>query len=53
VLRLEGAHAHYYGKDVKLNRKVGHVTVTASDEAELKTRVDAVLKLLNFREIIS
>ncbi len=46
VLRIEGAHAHYYGKDIKPNRKVGHVTLVASDEAELKTRVDAVLKLL-------
>ncbi|RYX86754.1 5-(carboxyamino)imidazole ribonucleotide synthase [bacterium] len=53
VLVIEGAHAHYYGKDVKPNRKVGHVTVTASDESELKARVDAVLKLLNFREITS
>ena len=53
VLSIEGAHAHYYGKDVKPGRKVGHVTLLADDGAELKTRVDAVLKLLNFREIPS
>ncbi|BCM89165.1 N5-carboxyaminoimidazole ribonucleotide synthase [Abditibacteriota bacterium] len=53
VLRIEGAHAHYYGKDVKPNRKVGHVTLVADDDSELKSRVDTILKLLNFREITS
>jgi 5-(carboxyamino)imidazole ribonucleotide synthase len=46
VLAIEGAHAHYYGKEVKPNRKVGHVSVVADDEAELRSRVDAVQNLL-------
>jgi 5-(carboxyamino)imidazole ribonucleotide synthase len=46
VLKIEGAHAHYYGKEVKPNRKVGHITIVADDEATLKERVSAVKKLL-------
>ena len=46
VLGIEGAHPHFYGKEVKPNRKVGHITVVADDEAELKRRVEAVRGLL-------
>jgi len=46
VLKIEGTHAHYYGKEVKPNRKVGHITIVADDEATLKVRVGAVKKLL-------
>ncbi len=46
VLKIEGTHAHYYGKEVKPNRKVGHITIVAEDEATLKARVGAVKKLL-------
>ena len=47
VLQIKGAHPHFYGKDVLPNRKVGHVTVVADDEAELNARVDEVLALLD------
>lgn len=50
VLEVEGAHAHYYGKSVKPNRKVGHITVVAESEIKLQERVQAVQKLLKFRE---
>ena len=46
VLKIEGAHPHFYGKDVLPNRKVGHVTVVADDEAQLMRRVEAVQALL-------
>lgn len=49
VLEIEGAHAHYYGKEIKPGRKVGHVTVVADDEAELKRRVERVQHLLSER----
>ena len=46
VLKIEGAHAHYYGKEIKPGRKVGHITVVASDETTLQNRVENVRKLL-------
>lgn len=46
ILGIEGAHPHFYGKEVKPNRKVGHVTVVADGEAELKMRVERVRALL-------
>jgi 5-(carboxyamino)imidazole ribonucleotide synthase len=39
VLSLPGAHLHLYGKSARPGRKVGHVTVTARDEAELEHRL--------------
>ncbi len=41
VLRIEGAHAHFYGKEIKAGRKVGHITLTASSREELQSAVDA------------
>jgi 5-(carboxyamino)imidazole ribonucleotide synthase len=35
VLRIPGAHLHDYGKAPRPGRKLGHVTVTATDTAEL------------------
>ena len=39
VLSVPGTHLHLYGKSPRPGRKVGHVTVTAGDEAELETRL--------------
>jgi 5-(carboxyamino)imidazole ribonucleotide synthase len=39
LLAIPGAHVHLYGKDGRPNRKVGHVTVTASSASELETRL--------------
>ena len=47
VLQIPGAHAHYYGKEVKPNRKVGHITVVAQTMDELRERIEAARKLAN------
>ncbi|MFZ4516116.1 MAG: 5-(carboxyamino)imidazole ribonucleotide synthase [Acidimicrobiia bacterium] len=46
VLAIPGAHLHTYGKAPRLGRKVGHVTVTAADFAELERRVEILTELL-------
>ena len=40
VLAVPGAHLHDYGKAPRPNRKVGHVTLTASTPEELEARLD-------------
>ena len=42
VLAVPGAHLHWYGKNPKPGRKVGHITVTAPDDASLDARLGAV-----------
>jgi 5-(carboxyamino)imidazole ribonucleotide synthase len=39
VLAVPGAHFHDYGKAPRAGRKVGHITITARDGDELRTRV--------------
>ena len=39
VLVVPGVHLHDYGKAPRPGRKVGHVTITASDDAELDERL--------------
>ncbi len=46
VLAVEGAHLHRYGKEPRPGRKVGHITVTAPNEAALGTRVTALTAVL-------
>jgi 5-(carboxyamino)imidazole ribonucleotide synthase len=45
VLRIPGAHLHDYGKQPRSGRKVGHVTVTAPDDAALDARLADVREL--------
>jgi 5-(carboxyamino)imidazole ribonucleotide synthase len=40
VLRVPGAHFHWYGKAVRPGRKVGHVTVCADRPEELDGRLE-------------
>ena len=47
VLGIPGANAHYYGKEVKPNRKVGHITVVAQTMDELRERIAAAQRLAN------
>lgn len=47
VLAIDGAHLHRYGKTPRPGRKVGHVTITADDPAELESRFQTVLGTLN------
>ncbi|HEX4489743.1 MAG TPA: 5-(carboxyamino)imidazole ribonucleotide synthase [Acidimicrobiia bacterium] len=47
VLAIEGAHLHDYGKQARPGRKVGHVTITAADEAALAPRLEALLRVID------
>ena len=42
ILAIPGAHLHDYGKEARPGRKLGHVTVTATDEATLGERLASV-----------
>jgi 5-(carboxyamino)imidazole ribonucleotide synthase len=45
VLRIPGAHLYDYGKAARAGRKLGHVTVTASDADQLTPRLARVRAL--------
>jgi 5-(carboxyamino)imidazole ribonucleotide synthase len=45
VLAVQGAHLHVYGKSERPGRKIGHVTVRATDDAERDLRLREVLAL--------
>jgi len=45
ILRIPGAHLHDYGKAPRAGRKLGHVTVTASEPAELDAAFAEVFAL--------
>ena len=45
VLKIPGASAHFYGKEVKPNRKVGHITLVADSMDELRERIAAAQRL--------
>jgi 5-(carboxyamino)imidazole ribonucleotide synthase len=46
VLAIEGAHLHDYGKAPRPGRKLGHVTLTAVDEAALAPPLARLLALI-------
>ena len=45
VLSVPGAHVHLYGKTPRAGRKLGHINVVASSEAELQLRLGQILQL--------
>jgi 5-(carboxyamino)imidazole ribonucleotide synthase len=47
VLSVAGAHFHDYGKAARPGRKLGHVTVTADDDADLTARLVALTTRLS------
>jgi 5-(carboxyamino)imidazole ribonucleotide synthase len=47
VLAIDSAHLHDYGKVERPGRKLGHVTLTASDEQTLAPRLDALLAIID------
>jgi 5-(carboxyamino)imidazole ribonucleotide synthase len=49
VLAIPGAHLHDYGKEPRPGRKLGHITVTAGDEATLEARLAGVEALVGPR----
>jgi 5-(carboxyamino)imidazole ribonucleotide synthase len=46
ILAIPGAHLHDYGKSSRRGRKVGHVTVTAADDATRAARVTRVQEIV-------
>ncbi|MCS6774963.1 MAG: 5-(carboxyamino)imidazole ribonucleotide synthase [Chloroherpetonaceae bacterium] len=42
VLEVPGAHLHLYGKQPRAGRKLGHITVVASDPRTLEERLQAI-----------
>lgn len=49
VLALEDTHLHYYGKEERAGRKVGHATVRAADATTLDTRLQRLLDVTGLR----
>jgi 5-(carboxyamino)imidazole ribonucleotide synthase len=47
VLAIDGAHLHDYGKAPRSGRKLGHVTLTAADDASLAPRLKQLLALID------
>lgn len=46
VLEVPGAHLHWYGKEVKPGRKVGHITLLAQTEKEREEGLRTLLELV-------
>ncbi|WP_261816303.1 5-(carboxyamino)imidazole ribonucleotide synthase [Vibrio gallicus] len=47
VLAMSQAHVHWYGKDKRPGRKMGHINVSGKDEADRKAQLEAITKLLD------
>ena len=46
IMALPYAHVHLYGKEERLGRKLGHITVQADSAEELKWRVKNIASFL-------
>lgn len=46
VLAVPGAHLHLYGKEPRLGRKLGHVTLRAENREDLEERLESLGRLL-------
>jgi 5-(carboxyamino)imidazole ribonucleotide synthase len=46
VLAIPGAHLHLYGKKPRPGRKVGHVTLWADTEAEVRSRLERAREII-------
>ncbi|GAM54955.1 phosphoribosylaminoimidazole carboxylase ATPase subunit [Vibrio ishigakensis] len=47
VLEMNQAHVHWYGKEKRPGRKMGHINVCGKDEADLTVQLEAIAKLLD------
>lgn len=47
ILKMAGAHYHWYGKEVRPGRKVGHVTVRADEEADFGRNIALASSILS------
>jgi 5-(carboxyamino)imidazole ribonucleotide synthase len=46
ILALPGLHLHWYGKSKRAGRKMGHINLSAADNAQLKQRFEQLITLL-------
>ena len=46
ILALPGLHLHWYGKGKRAGRKMGHINLSADDNAQLKRRFEQLIALL-------
>ncbi|KKO45986.1 phosphoribosylaminoimidazole carboxylase [Arsukibacterium ikkense] len=46
ILSMPGLHLHWYGKDKRPGRKMGHINLSANSPAELKARFAKLIDLL-------
>lgn len=46
ILALPGLHLHWYGKSKRAGRKMGHINLSAKDNAQLKQRFEQLIALL-------
>ncbi len=46
ALSIPDVHVHWYGKDIKPKRKVGHVNLLAADYEALEAKIDKLEKLI-------
>jgi len=47
ILSLPGAHLHWYGKEPRPGRKIGHVTLCDDDPERLERRLRSALELID------
>jgi 5-(carboxyamino)imidazole ribonucleotide synthase len=47
ILATEGCHVHWYGKEKRPGRKMGHINVTAAYNAELQRRLVSLAEILD------
>ncbi|NRQ44381.1 5-(carboxyamino)imidazole ribonucleotide synthase [Rheinheimera sp. YQF-2] len=46
ILALPGLHLHWYGKSKRAGRKMGHINLSADNNAQLKQRFEQLIALL-------
>ncbi|HMS24313.1 MAG TPA: 5-(carboxyamino)imidazole ribonucleotide synthase [Acidimicrobiia bacterium] len=49
--KIEGVFLHWYGKEVRPARKVGHITIIGSTKSELESREQKVKAILNHEDL--
>lgn len=47
VLTIEGCHIHWYGKEKRAGRKMGHINVSSDDNNSLKQTLSRIANLLD------
>ncbi len=47
ILTIEGCHIHWYGKEKRAGRKMGHINVSSDDNNSLKQTLSRVANLLD------